>query len=101
MRALLPEVIASLLLTGCFQATPSAPSGDTADSFYDGSSYLLRTSRLDPLHNNSTIIRSPPIFDGHYFLNETATTEIYTLSLHDALPISNSSALISLLAELF
>src|SRR5260221_10722061 len=28
---------------------------------------------------------TPPIF----FFNDTATTEIYTLSLHDALPISN------------
>src|SRR5438477_3398847 len=26
-----------------------------------------------------------------YFFNDTATTEIYTLSLHDALPISNRS----------
>src|SRR3712207_7987754 len=25
---------------------------------------------------------------GHFFFNDTATTEIYTLSLHDALPIS-------------
>src|SRR3712207_7864303 len=25
---------------------------------------------------------------GHIFFNDTATTEIYTLSLHDALPIS-------------
>src|SRR2546423_8075652 len=29
---------------------------------------------------------SPPIFI--FFFNDTATTEIYTLSLHDALPIS-------------
>src|SRR3712207_7580964 len=28
-----------------------------------------------------------------FFFNDTATTEIYTLSLHDALPISTSSAL--------
>src|SRR3712207_8341154 len=27
-----------------------------------------------------------------FFFNDTATTEIYTLSLHDALPIYNSSA---------
>src|SRR3712207_8189932 len=27
-----------------------------------------------------------------FFFNDTATTEIYTLSLHDALPISNPSA---------
>src|SRR6202047_3021108 len=26
----------------------------------------------------------------HFFFNDTATTEIYTLSLHDALPISNT-----------
>jgi len=25
-----------------------------------------------------------------FFFNDTATTEIYTLSLHDALPISSS-----------
>src|SRR3712207_9459013 len=28
--------------------------------------------------------------EGIVFLNDTATTEIYTLSLHDALPISSS-----------
>src|SRR5690349_23934208 len=27
----------------------------------------------------------------HFFFNDTATTEIYTLSLHDALPISADS----------
>src|SRR6266478_9815319 len=27
----------------------------------------------------------------HFFFNDTATTEIYTLSLHDALPISPAS----------
>src|SRR5258707_13155561 len=31
--------------------------------------------------------RSPFVF---FFFNDTATTEIYTLSLHDALPISTS-----------
>src|SRR3712207_7716496 len=28
-----------------------------------------------------------------FFFNDTATTEIYTLSLHDALPISRSTAM--------
>src|SRR5687767_15562274 len=28
------------------------------------------------------------LFPFHFFFNDTATTEIYTLSLHDALPIS-------------
>src|SRR6266540_4078655 len=29
-------------------------------------------------------------FESFFFFNDTATTEIYTLSLHDALPISRS-----------
>src|SRR6516165_1966923 len=32
-------------------------------------------------------------FSSFFFFNDTATTEIYTLSLHDALPISTSPAL--------
>src|SRR5438445_12072492 len=32
-----------------------------------------------------------PIFSFLFFFNDTATTEIYTLSLHDALPISGTS----------
>src|SRR5256885_12773915 len=31
---------------------------------------------------------SNPLFVFFFFFNDTATTEIYTLSLHDALPIS-------------
>src|SRR2546429_1899082 len=31
---------------------------------------------------------SPPVLSFFFFFNDTATTEIYTLSLHDALPIS-------------
>src|SRR2546425_13359515 len=34
----------------------------------------------------STFFPSTPFF--FFFFNDTATTEIYTLSLHDALPIS-------------
>ena len=33
-----------------------------------------------------------PIFIFSFFFNDPATTEIYTLSLHDALPISRDSA---------
>src|SRR5256885_2913619 len=32
---------------------------------------------------------APPSFSFFFFFNDTATTEIYTLSLHDALPISS------------
>src|SRR2546429_5742479 len=31
--------------------------------------------------------KQPPIYPFFFFFNDTATTEIYTLSLHDALPI--------------
>src|SRR6266498_887771 len=34
----------------------------------------------------------PPLSPLFFFFNDTATTEIYTLSLHDALPISAASA---------
>ena len=34
-----------------------------------------------------------------FFFNDTATTEIYTLSLHDALPISHSSSSCSALTS--
>src|SRR2546422_10240824 len=37
-----------------------------------------------------SIILCPPFFF-FFFFNDTATTEIYTLSLHDALPIYRSS----------
>src|SRR5258708_13686756 len=38
---------------------------------------------------------SPPLVVSFFFFNDTATTEIYTLSLHDALPISTPSARLS------
>src|SRR6476661_11265103 len=34
--------------------------------------------------------KNPRLFFRSFFFNDTATTEIYTLSLHDALPISSS-----------
>src|SRR2546430_13485711 len=36
-------------------------------------------------------MRSYCVFFFFFFFNDTATTEIYTLSLHDALPISNQN----------
>src|SRR3989442_15829426 len=41
----------------------------------------------------SSFIRSLLIFF-FFFFNDTATTEIYTLSLHDALPISSTSLIV-------
>src|SRR5690554_7616533 len=39
------------------------------------------------LHTYFVISSSPVSFFSFFFFNDTATTEIYTLSLHDALPI--------------
>src|SRR5712675_3478716 len=36
----------------------------------------------------ATVWRCVPVMLFFFFFNDTATTEIYTLSLHDALPIS-------------
>src|SRR2546425_7218133 len=38
------------------------------------------------------MLRRPCLLLYFFFFNDTATTEIYTLSLHDALPISESPA---------
>src|SRR5271167_5129890 len=46
-------------------------------------SFLWLICVLNVMHNNSIIL-----FSFFFFFNDTATTEIYTLSLHDALPIS-------------
>src|SRR2546426_7034948 len=37
------------------------------------------------------LLSAPRDFSLVFFFNDTATTEIYTLSLHDALPISRAS----------
>src|SRR2546426_11505173 len=38
------------------------------------------------------LLYPPPFFSFFFFFNDTATTEIYTLSLHDALPICAAAA---------
>src|SRR5438876_7320318 len=45
------------------------------------------------LYYNIVFLVFLPVF---FFFNDTATTEIYTLSLHDALPISRPAGLISI-----
>src|SRR5690606_40397438 len=46
--------------------------------------YRAVGSELRPL-----LVHQSEVFDVGFFFNATATTEIYTLSLHDALPISD------------
>src|SRR5205823_13902590 len=40
-----------------------------------------------------SVLLPSPTSSSSFFFNDTATTEIYTLSLHDALPICNVAAL--------
>src|SRR5256885_14601250 len=44
------------------------------------------------LDSSYFLYSSPFFYFSFFFFNDTATTEIYTLSLHDALPIWNSRA---------
>src|SRR5215475_12255467 len=50
-----------------------------------------RTARSTSRSRQTERRRSAPSTSGFcFFFNDTATTEIYTLSLHDALPICNA-----------
>src|SRR5206468_12055216 len=58
------------------------------------SGFLLHTCSIFSrvliyLFSSSFFLSVPPLFSFFFFFNDTATTEIYTLSLHDALPISS------------
>src|SRR5438094_9714924 len=48
--------------------------------------HVVGHSRLSPV-----VVSVCVISFSFFFFNDTATTEIYTLSLHDALPISTAS----------
>src|SRR5258708_33061765 len=45
-------------------------------------------------------ILRPPTLSSFFFFNDTATTEIYTLSLHDALPISVAAGNVDMFATI-
>src|SRR6266480_4443702 len=51
-----------------------------------------RSSNRASIPPRSPSIPSPVRFETFFFFNDTATTEIYTLSLHDALPVSAPSS---------
>src|SRR5882762_8581481 len=49
---------------------------------------MQRTTPVAEVRSLRTFLRVPTSFSTiSFFFNDTATTEIYTLSLHDALPI--------------
>src|SRR2546423_13743097 len=52
---------------------------------------MSSAERAEHLHRSSVMVlccKHQPCPFSFFFFNDTATTEIYTLSLHDALPIS-------------
>src|SRR2546429_8341270 len=50
-------------------------------------SIIALTASIDRVASLSTLYPHSDILFCFFFFNDTATTEIYTLSLHDALPI--------------
>src|SRR3990172_9410249 len=77
--------------TTLFRSPPLGGDGDPAGSRPardrgDRGPQVSRSDRKSTPLNSSDGYNSYPLF----FFNDTATTEIYTLSLHDALPISSS-----------
>ena len=90
------------LASGVISGTLDSPSGPEYTPNVAGS-YTLRLTVFDTVGgpppaptrggspNNPPGFPSPPLlplsFLFFFFFNDTATTEIYTLSLHDALPI--------------
>src|ERR1044071_413336 len=62
------------------RARPQGPTRSPCSGSRD-----RKSKRLNSSHEGIYLMPS-------FFFNDTATTEIYTLSLHDALPISSPSA---------
>src|SRR6478736_1256545 len=70
-------------LRRCRHSQSSIPRSDTACRMVLRLTYVRSDGYLCPRHFRSLLFSA---FLG-FFFNDTATTEIYTLSLHDALPI--------------
>src|SRR2546427_369418 len=79
--------------------TPTVAGTHTITASYCGDTSHLGSSGAFVVtalkHETSTEVSCTPAF----FFNDTATTEIYTLSLHDALPISAPSGTVSFSAD--
>src|SRR5574344_647534 len=57
---------------------------------WNGSDLVFTSKPYDDMfgHKSYVVKHDGVVFQFFFFFNDTATTEIYTLSLHDALPIS-------------
>src|SRR5205814_4537596 len=58
--------------------------------------FICSSSDCTSYHPSSRLSQTPASMISLFFYNLPATTEIYTLSLHDALPISAETAVIDL-----
>src|SRR3989449_543147 len=83
-----PDGKCSGTATGSLTVTPvndaPAASNDSATVAEGGTVTVLDSTAASVLANDTDA-------EGNFFFNDTATTEIYTLSLHDALPIFSYS----------
>src|SRR3989337_627283 len=77
----------------CLKKKKKKNTDVTATEATDGATVLVDTTRACSsttvaFRSHRPCTRSPSLFFVFFFFfNDTATTEIYTLSLHDALPI--------------
>src|SRR5256885_16352832 len=55
---------------------------------------INKVNCVTTIYVHCTLDKTCVYFSIFFFFNDTATTEIYTLSLHDALPICRSLALV-------
>src|SRR2546430_783274 len=76
------NLVCRLLLEKKKKNTPSSTTSTSRTRWSTSASPTSRAPTFSLHHRRSGL---PPFF----FFNDTATTEIYTLSLHDALPISS------------
>src|SRR3990172_9161191 len=78
--------------TTLFRSRPHRPVR-TSSAATDRTSHGGRSTRRSPPDRKSTRLNSSHGYNSYavFFFNDTATTEIYPLSLHDALPISTPS----------
>src|SRR3712207_6255930 len=74
---------------GVGQRRPGRVRSEEHTSELQSRQYLVCRLLLDK-KKKSIHTRTSPSYTSCFFLNDTATTDIYTLSLHDALPISRA-----------
>src|ERR1051325_7405842 len=75
--------------TTLFRSTIERANSRNASAAAESGCRITIGSPLSPRSEEHTSELQPPYVNSHgvFFFNDTATTEIYTLSLHDALPI--------------